>query len=261
MVISTHAPRTGSDDRADAGERPRKRFQPTLPARGATVSRIASSAFSRISTHAPRTGSDMHAQYLKYVRTEFQSTLPARGATEFASGKSVTAKSFQSTLPARGATREHDDHLRDLTFQSTLPARGATTKKQAEKANGWISIHAPRTGSDQTQRRGRQSGKHFNPRSPHGERHALANPQCGGENISIHAPRTGSDVIDALTAQRIEAFQSTLPARGATECTCAQCGAKFEFQSTLPARGATSKPCKGASPAPFQSTLPARGAT
>ena len=38
------------------------------------------------------------------------------------------------------------------------------------------------------------SQKHFNPRSLHGER-----------------------LIDALTAQRIEAFQSTLPARGATE--------------------------------------------
>ena len=35
--ISIHAPRTGSD-RADAGERPGKRFQSTLPARGATRS-------------------------------------------------------------------------------------------------------------------------------------------------------------------------------------------------------------------------------
>ena len=56
-----------------------------------------------------------------------------------------------------------------------------------------ISIHAPRTGSDAA-------------------KEALVRAAA----ISIHAPRTGSDVIDALTAQRIEAFQSTLPARGAT---------------------------------------------
>ena len=58
-----------------------------------------------------------------------------------------------------------------------------------------ISIHAPRTGSDaQFNFYGQQS------------------------YISIHAPRTGSD----LTRQRVtppNAFQSTLPARGATTPT------------------------------------------
>ena len=35
------------------------------------------------------------------------------------------------------------------------------------------------------------------------------------ESISIHAPRTGSDRMEENQRQR-EAFQSTLPARGAT---------------------------------------------
>ena len=36
-------------------------------------------------------------------------------------------------------------------------------------------------------------------------------------NISIHAPREGSDVADTVTTATTEQFQSTLPARGATE--------------------------------------------
>ena len=57
-----------------------------------------------------------------------------------------------------------------------------------------ISIHAPRTGSDSTL----QSYKI----------HLL---------ISIHAPRTGSDGSPASGSIPAASFQSTLPARGATE--------------------------------------------
>ena len=59
--------------------------------------------------------------------------------------------------------------------------------------NFYISIHAPRTGSDA---------------------HRLSH---GGEGllISIHAPRTGSDRGVQSNLQRAQ-FQSTLPARGAT---------------------------------------------
>ena len=79
--ISTHAPRTGSDDSAANLYQRIKKFQPTLPARGATreTSRACSTgenfnprsphgerhvpipldmADDIISTHAPRTGSD-----------------------------------------------------------------------------------------------------------------------------------------------------------------------------------------------------------
>ena len=78
-------------------------------------------------------------------------------------------------------------------FQSTLPARGATTQAVMQASFLLISIHAPRTGSDPctaiiatfsasfqstlpargatkgVQSRG-ASLRHFNPRSPHGER-------------------------------------------------------------------------------------------
>ena len=56
-----------------------------------------------------------------------------------------------------------------------------------------ISIHAPRTGSDTTNCIVEISTTHFNPRSPHGERRGLL-----------------------LVRWDIPSFQPTLPARGAT---------------------------------------------
>ena len=55
--ISTHAPRTGSDIFA-IRQSAQKLFQPTLPARGATLLLRVALKRRLISTHAPRTGSD-----------------------------------------------------------------------------------------------------------------------------------------------------------------------------------------------------------
>ena len=125
---------------------------------------------------------------------EFQSTLPARGATINRSFLSVLQVDFNPRSP-------HGERLIGLINQSK---------------NLMISIHAPRTGSDITTSRSscgieifqstlpargatrrmdglRLRDKHFNPRSPHGER------------------------LVALVLRRLRlAFQSTLPARGAT---------------------------------------------
>ena len=78
-----------------------------------------------------------------------------------------------------------------------------------------ISIHAPRTGSDCEARTTSISGCYFNPRSPHGE-------------------RPDRNVANAVSYP----FQSTLPARGATNDEY-QKWTEAVFQSTLPARGAT----------------------
>ena len=80
--------------------------------------------------------------------------------------------------------------------------------------------------------------------------------------ISIHAPRTGSDIIANSLLDAEGTFQSTLPARGATQNSITMQVTKtyfnprsphgerrtdtrwfhdyiYGFQSTLPARGAT----------------------
>ena len=107
-------------------------------------------------------------------------------------------------------------------FQSTLPARGATEGGEINDRIWRISIHAPRTGSDMRARWTSCLPKHFNPRSPHGERlleqaresktttFQSTLPARGatracwlaadGANISIHAPRTGSDTRGVLAA-------------------------------------------------------------
>ena len=58
----------------------------------------------------------------------------------------------------------------------------------------YISIHAPREGSDTERRRAQML-----------------------HDISIHAPREGSDKWGGIIHPLPKRFQSTLPARGATQ--------------------------------------------
>ena len=75
-----------------------------------------------------------------------------------------------------------------------------------------ISIHAPRTGSD-----------------------AIAAAIAAGDSlISIHAPRTGSDAASASALTRVQQFQSTLPARGATALERADPAAACNFNPRSP---------------------------
>ena len=82
---------------------------------------------------------------------------------------------------------------RPVQFQSTLPVRGATRQQLLHDMPQRISIHAPRAGSDMPARSAPLSSSYFNPRSPCGER---------------------LDVLDYYPL--VDAFQSTLPVRGAT---------------------------------------------
>ena len=126
LLISIHAPRTGSDtSRGTMPLQSPKNFNPRSPHGERRRGRKNACAYHDISIHAPRTGSDIGV---------------ARQASP--------AQRFQSTLPARGATA--DAILQNICkiFQSTLPARGATFIIRIASKNRFISIHAPRTGSD-----------------------------------------------------------------------------------------------------------------
>ena len=141
---SPHGERLDSGIRADCW----RKFQSTLPARGATQSRFCSWKFvndfnprsphgerrlsteilhgdKTISIHAPRTGSDGaglpnqpgHDISIHAPRTGSDGARPEGGHHE---------AEFQSTLPARGATGALKPGSLVKQFQSTLPARGAT---------------------------------------------------------------------------------------------------------------------------------------
>ena len=102
-----------------------------------------------ISTHAPRTGSD------------------SKGARF-----SLQKNHFNPRSPHGERPQTDDNGISGDIFQPTLPARGATDAK--EENSGFfltISTHAPRTGSDIFCAVWMLEANHFNPRSPHGERH------------------------------------------------------------------------------------------
>ena len=213
-------------------------FQSTLPARGAT---IPARRVSRGSTHFnPRSphGERQKKHILDMGISNFNPRSP-HGERHPPDESWERTQSFQSTLPARGATFSFvNSGYLAVRFQSTLPARGATRLGSICRVAMPISIHAPRTGSDRYASFSSSSARHFNPRSPHGER----------QKKKILQP-------DALE------FQSTLPARGATHVRLNRKGRPRHFNPRSP-HGERRKG-KGASPspAPFQSTLPARGAT
>ena len=149
-------------------------------------------ASREISIHAPRTGSDCAQVTACGIRTNFNPRSPY-GERLRDVGRDIIDNQFQSTLPVRGATGG-GGHCVPWPF---------------------ISIHAPRTGSDSGISDGAPCDSHFNPRSPYGERPVLL------ENI-----------------RSVFIFQSTLPVRGAT-IRSLLCFADMLFQSTLPVRGAT----------------------
>ena len=102
-------------------------------------------------------------------------------------------------------------------FQSTLPVRGATEKLENGEADYYISIHAPREGSDE---------KPLNARITQPTKFQSTLPVRGATEksetirdtliISIHAPREGSDHRHSRHVVYSRGFQSTLPVRGAT---------------------------------------------
>ena len=190
----------------------------------------------------------------------FQSTLPVWGAT-LSMSRDISKESFQSTLPVWGATTMPLTPQTIGLFQSTLPVWGATQRQYGRPDLPGISIHAPRVGSDTCLRRlplpvlrisihaprvgsdsrgikSPPSPRHFNPRSPCGERqttgpqgtqppnfnprspcgerHAVKMACCAVADISIHAPRVGSDSDRDSASCSTRRFQSTLPVWGAT---------------------------------------------
>ena len=262
LLISTHAPRTGSDPRtmprpaccryfnprSPHGERPvcplpppiRRRFQPTLPARGATRREAKSAAAGEaISTHAPRTGSDVVRGGGCVPSADFNPRSP-HGERQHRIRKQTEAKQFQPTLPARGAT-----------------CAGSAKGGRREYFN-------PRSphGERRAELKETSGDGHFNPRSPHGERRTTRRslptwsrfqptlPARGATYgtalelsktvISTHAPRTGSDDSKSFASRVWNDFNPRSP-HGERRDGEYAVGGKLIFQPTLPARGATAQ--------------------
>ena len=215
-----------------------------------------------ISTHAPRTGSDPAAEAVSGCCRTFQPTLPARGATPTCV-QNLLRSTFQPTLPARGATwSSRRVASRHNAFQPTLPARGATAKRPAGcRACGHFNPRSPH-GERQALASAAPHPAHFNPRSPHGERRLLLQDADGySGRISTHAPRTGSDQQKCCAIISIQQISTHAPRTGSDALSCKFSKVLAHFNPRSPHGERRPPSCKGVRHLAFQPTLPARGAT
>jgi len=195
---------------------PRRGFQSTRPARGATPGRRSRWRRRTVSIHAPRAGRDLETRIATRKSFAFQSTRPARGATVPLGLLPQVEPRFNPRAP-RGARQRGRQVVRVWPkFQSTRPARGATKAVCRGRGRNEVSIHAPRAGRDQVFLPVQVPSGGFNPRAPRGARR-LFKPDATGSlsfqstrpargatcrrlrpkaptAVSIHAPRAGRDL-------------------------------------------------------------------
>ena len=190
--ISTHAPREGSDKyvhrdngrlndfnpRSPRGERlyeeardvPLAKFQPTLPARGATGRGIRQARSIR----------------------DFNPRSP-RGERRVGVKQICEIDYFNPRSPRGERPRSAVCISRPVVFQPTLPARGATAVPCASSSRArYFNPRSPR-GERRCPLRCTPTTTDFNPRSPRGERPLYPHTCADWYGISTHAPREGSD--------------------------------------------------------------------
>ena len=209
-AISIHAPREGSDS-----------------CRETLVN------MWRISIHAPREGSDTLSLTPYPFTVEFQSTLPTRGATNYLPALQPATMNFNPRSPRGERPDARILVPRHCRFQSTLPARGATLILRVMPPQRWISIHAPREGSDQDLIEYPRPGQNFNPRSLRGERRRPRAVWLSGVRFQSTLPARGATIVQSSYSRTTE-FQSTLPARGATLPAATGCQSPDDFNPRSP---------------------------
>ena len=169
------------------------RFQPTLPARGATGGALIDSRPAAISTHAPRTGSDAARFPRDWERREISTHAPRTGSDCSQACRGTFRRNFNPRSPHGERQCQPDCHARCVRFQPTLPARGATTHSRKQVARELFQPTLPARGAT-----------------------AATCTASQASRISTHAPRTGSDAEYCISDADTWRFQPTLPARGAT---------------------------------------------
>ena len=207
---SPHGERHTTDGDAQAPPR----FQPTLPARGATTSRKAENGhekdFNPRSPHGERRASGGHG----VVHSHFNPRSP-HGERQAYYDALDAQEEISTHAPRTGSDVDRATDVILPAISTHAPRTGSDGAFRDVPRAAVISTHAPRTGSDSTLRILRCGDSDFNPRSPHGERPQFFwSPSCSGvfqptlpargatqrqhhrfrlRGISTHAPRTGSD--------------------------------------------------------------------
>ena len=148
LIISIHAPRTGSDVRPCAnGDVLGRYFNPRSPHGERQVSMLPVVRRRNISIHAPRTGSDCKPVSAELCVLYFNPRSP-HGERRPQVPPVAPARYFNPRSPHGERPCQRFQPVQPVQFQSTLPARGATSCVMLTVLPTGISIHAPRTGSD-----------------------------------------------------------------------------------------------------------------
>ena len=108
------------------------------------------------------------------------------------------------------------DNAPEIVISTHAPLAGSDIQHRVHMESGLISTHAPLAGSDNRLMRIALICKHFNPRSPRGERPKADAEKRAAFEISTHAPLAGSDASSRKAQRNFIVFQPTLPSRGAT---------------------------------------------
>ena len=147
--ISIHAPRVGSDlhSRPEYARGHISIHAPRVGSDGTEYENFT--YYFCISIHAPRVGSDFNPEAVAAATQEFQSTLPVWGATAADTANDADLDDFNPRSPCGERRSPGSDGGIKVRFQSTLPVWGATRGRASTVQCGFISIHAPRVGSDQ----------------------------------------------------------------------------------------------------------------
>ena len=237
LMISIHAPQTGSDDKAFLGHLVAW-ISIHAPQTGSDHVIHGCTEPPAISIHAPQTGSDVHCDISSFVIKYFNPRSP--NGERRIPGLLFHCKYFNPRSP-------NGERLYSRVFD--VYAVG-------------ISIHAPQTGSDTQTLQSLSCGYYFNPRSPNGERQpaglgcyilrgiSIHAPQTGSDKklqseggrrmISIHAPQTGSDSFWRQRIRQSLNFNPRSP-NGERPMPLGIASKHAKFQSTLPKRGATGR--------------------
>ena len=238
------------------------RFQPTLPARGATGRRrqkvVGCVDFNPRSPHGERRP---WCSALGDNGLLFQPTLPARGATTGRMPESAPARDFNPRSPHGERRKLVKRGCFRFDFNPRSPHGERPRGRLLIRRRSGISTHAPRTGSDARPACRSRRGSDFNPRSPHGERlrsaftvaslvifqptlparGATVNAYVGRVIISNFNPRSPHGERRHLLAHRGQTVQISThaPRTGSDARSATVSGCCRTFQPTLPARGAT----------------------
>ena len=250
--VPNHRPEPYFNPRSPCGERPppwsclsgqRTDFNPRSPCGERPDNWRGGLTWVGISIHAPRAGSDKCFPRPRVVQVGISIHAPRAGSDDCTPRAALPSTNFNPRSPCGERPRLPFLPRTFRAFQSTLPVRGATRLQGSVYFSALgISIHAPRAGSDNMDRRGAaclsnisihapRAGSDglsictlhiihldFNPRSPCGERLTGDDIAAAAQRISIHAPRAGSDAKAVVKNEHDFMISIHAPRAGSDPC-------------------------------------------